>query len=95
MTDMVERVARVFCGGMGSFNEPNDPDFMVRCMDGEMRPRWMFFSEHARAAIAAIPIDDDIQALLRWLDFKQSGKGPGDQEWVGARKLLEAFGFKP
>jgi hypothetical protein len=86
MSEIVERVAQALCSESGD-------SWVSSLSDEHTARRQKQYTELARAALAAIPQDEDIKAFLYWVDFKQSGKP--DQEWNGARKLLEAFGLKP
>lgn len=51
--------------------------------------------KQAAAAIEAVADDPDIQQILKWLDFKTCGWHPEQRDYIGARKLLDAFGIKP
>ncbi len=99
MSEMIDRVAKALyarrphyysiqtLGEKGETLEPIEWDHL----DNTLK---IAFCQDARAAIAAVADDPDIQKILRWLDFKSCGWSPDEDTYKGARKLLDAFQVK-
>ena len=77
MNEIIERVARAMYEAVG-------PEAKWDVLEDRLRTS---FHSRAIAAVAAVFDDPDIQELLKWLDFKASGKP--DSMWDGARKLID------